>query len=54
VFALIAWSLSWLLIRPRKYFVESSRLRRGCCMRCGYDLQFNLAPGCPECGWRRQ
>jgi hypothetical protein len=54
VLAMIAWAFSWLLIWPGKYFVEASRLRRGCCMRCGYDLQFNLAAGCPECGWRRQ
>jgi hypothetical protein len=37
----------------RRFVRESLRLRRGCCMRCGYDLRFDLARGCPECGWRR-
>jgi hypothetical protein len=40
-------------IRFRHYLKESNRLRRGCCMVCGYDLRFDLAKGCPECGWRR-
>jgi hypothetical protein len=38
----------------RKFVRESLWLRRGCCMRCGYDLRFDLARGCPECGWRRE
>jgi hypothetical protein len=46
--------LWWLLIWPRKFVVESMRLRRGQCMRCGYELQYDFAAGCPECGWRRQ
>lgn len=29
------------------------RLRRGRCLKCGYDLRGNLAAGCPECGWGR-
>jgi hypothetical protein len=37
----------------RRFVRESLRLRRGQCMRCGYDLRFDLAAGCPECGWRR-
>ena len=32
---------------------EFHRLRRGRCVQCGYDLRFDFAPGCPECGWRR-
>lgn len=30
-----------------------ARKRRGRCLRCGYDLRDNPAPGCPECGWNR-
>jgi len=37
----------------RRFIVESRRLRRGCCMKCGYDLRWEIARGCPECGWRR-
>lgn len=29
------------------------RKARGLCVRCGYDLRFDLAGGCPECAWRR-
>ena len=44
----------WLIaVVLRRFVVESMRLRRGRCMQCGYDLRFDLAPGCPECGWRR-
>ncbi len=28
-------------------------MRRGCCPRCGYDLQHRFQGGCPECSWRR-
>jgi hypothetical protein len=38
----------------RRFLREGSRARRGCCVQCGYDLRFDLAAGCPECGWRRQ
>jgi hypothetical protein len=37
----------------RRFVRQSLWLRRGCCMQCGYDLRFDLAAGCPECGWRR-
>ncbi len=30
------------------------RRRRGRCPTCAYDLNHNLATGCPECGWRRE
>jgi hypothetical protein len=46
--------LGWLLLtRPTRFLAESFRARRGACVRCGYDLQFDLKHGCPECGWRR-
>jgi hypothetical protein len=38
---------------PRRFFVEVSRMRRGCCISCGYQLQYDFVRGCPECGWRR-
>ena len=53
VFAVVCALAWWLLTRPAKFLTESVRARRGCCLRCGYDLQYNLAAGCPECGWRR-
>jgi hypothetical protein len=38
---------------PRRFVMELSRMRRGCCLRCGYQLGFDFRSGCPECGWRR-
>ncbi|HEV8379821.1 MAG TPA: hypothetical protein VGP99_13295 [Tepidisphaeraceae bacterium] len=38
---------------PRRFVLELSRMRRGCCLRCGYQLGFDFRSGCPECGWRR-
>ncbi len=38
---------------PRRFVVEVSRMRRGCCLACGYQLGFDFRSGCPECGWRR-
>jgi len=29
------------------------RKLRGYCTVCGYDLQYEYATGCPECGWNR-
>jgi len=43
----------WLLVRPRRMVVELLRMRRGCCIACGYELDFDFRAGCPECGWRR-
>ncbi|HEY7090964.1 MAG TPA: hypothetical protein VH518_22900 [Tepidisphaeraceae bacterium] len=40
--------------RLRRLLREGRWARRGCCVKCGYDLRFDLAAGCPECGWRRQ
>jgi hypothetical protein len=47
------WALHWMLTRPRRFVLEVSRLKRGCCIACGYDLGFEFTRGCPECGWRR-
>jgi hypothetical protein len=46
-------ALRWLITRPFRLAVELSRLRKGCCIACGYDLGYDFRAGCPECGWRR-
>jgi hypothetical protein len=46
----VAW---WVLTRPRAIVREFMRLRRGQCLRCGYNLLYDFARGCPECGWLR-
>ena len=43
----------WLLAAPRRFFREASRMRRGCCVACGYDVRYDFVGGCPECGWNR-
>jgi hypothetical protein len=42
-----------LLLAPGRFLREVSRLRSGRCIACGYDLGYDFARGCPECGWRR-
>ena len=41
------------LALPRRFVLELARMRRGCCLACGYQLGFDFRSGCPECGWRR-
>src|SRR5207237_8591311 len=53
-YAIILAGLYWALVVPRRFVRELGRMRRGCCVACGYDLGFDFAPGCPECGWRRE
>jgi hypothetical protein len=49
-----AWYLLYLAATaPRRFFRETSRFRKGCCIQCGYDLGYDFIQGCPECGWRR-
>jgi hypothetical protein len=49
-----ALAVVWIvLVWPRRFIVEVARLKRGCCVRCGYDLGYDFPRGCPECGWRR-
>jgi len=43
----------WMLVKPRRLLLELLRMRRGCCIACGYELDFDFRSGCPECGWRR-
>ena len=46
-------SFGWI---PRRYSVarKACAMRLGHCPHCKYDLQHDLAVGCPECGWRRE
>jgi hypothetical protein len=52
-FGLILAGLYWILVKPRRLVLELLRMRRGCCIACGYELDFDFRSGCPECGWRR-
>jgi len=52
-YGVVLLGLFWALTAPRRFVREVGRMRRGCCIACGYDLGFDFAPGCPECGWRR-
>jgi hypothetical protein len=52
-YAVVLFLLHWAMTRPIRFVREVSRLRRGGCVVCGYDLGFDFIHGCPECGWRR-
>ena len=46
-------AILWLPFAPfqlRRYV----RVKRGHCIKCGYDLRGDFSAGCPECGWRRE
>ncbi|UCD74083.1 MAG: hypothetical protein JSV91_09865 [Phycisphaerales bacterium] len=47
----------WLLIRGpfvlRLHLCRRIRMKRGRCLKCGYDLRGDYDSGCPECGWNR-
>ncbi|MCC6678773.1 MAG: hypothetical protein IT436_16700 [Phycisphaerales bacterium] len=43
----------WGLKRMSRVACERSRLRRGLCPSCAYDLRGDHAGGCTECGWGR-
>lgn len=45
--------LFWLVVATVRAHRQLSRLRRGRCPVCRYDLRYDLTRGCPECGWRR-
>ena len=53
VFAILFRLIYLTLAVPRRFVLELARMRRGCCLRCGYQLGFDFQKGCPECGWRR-
>ena len=45
----------WLFIRGPFVLRRHLRLKRGHCLKCGYDLQgLPLDRKCPECGWNRE
>jgi hypothetical protein len=54
VFAPLVALLHFLVVVPRRFITEVARVRRGACIRCGYDLGYDFRAGCPECGWRRE
>jgi hypothetical protein len=54
LYAIFWGGLLALILLPRRFFIEVSRLRRGCCVACGYDIGYDFPRGCPECGWRRE
>jgi hypothetical protein len=43
-------AILWLLIRGSFVLRRSSRVRRGLCGACGYDLRGASHSACPECG----
>jgi hypothetical protein len=53
LYAAILLVLYLSTFRLRRILRESSRLRHGCCIRCGYDLRYDFVHGCSECGWNR-
>ena len=53
-FYALCWLTLWATLTiPRRFVRDLSRVRRGACIGCGYDLGFDFVHGCPECGWRR-
>jgi hypothetical protein len=53
LFGTVLAALWAMAVVPRRFFREVSRMKRGCCVACGYDLGYDFRGGCPECGWRR-
>jgi len=43
----------WALLFLARSARPTLRRHRGLCPKCAYDLERNLAAGCPECGWNR-
>jgi hypothetical protein len=43
-----------LLFAPFRPAARLMRMQRGACVSCGYDLRYNFAAGCPECGYMRR
>jgi len=52
-YGLFLAAVYWMLVKPRRLLLELRRMRCGCCIACGYELDFDFRSGCPECGWRR-
>ncbi len=47
-------AILWLLTLGPFTLRRVIRRKRGCCIKCGYDLRGDFSGGCPECGWRRE
>ena len=47
-------ALAFLALLNGRVIRQWHRYRRGRCPKCRYDVRFNFASGCTECGWRRQ
>lgn len=49
-----AGALLFAFVRaPVRFVRRMSRMQRGACPRCGFDLAYDFAAGCPECGLAR-
>lgn len=48
---MVASSVVWVVVAKIRAI---SRIWRGNCAVCGYQLRGDLAKGCPECGWNRE
>ncbi len=46
-------ALLWLITLGQFTARRMIRVKRGLCLKCGYDLRGTSGGGCPECGWRR-
>ncbi len=45
-------TILWLPFAPFQ-LQRYVRVKRGHCIKCGYDLRGGFSAGCPECGWQR-
>ena len=36
------------------YIRRAKRRKRGCCIKCAYDLRGDYSAGCPECGYGKE
>jgi hypothetical protein len=54
LYSVVLAGLYYLLVLPKRFMREVSRVRAGRCIACGYDLGYDFVRGCPECGWRRE
>lgn len=53
VFGIVAPILLLSIVVARLLQIRLLRRQwRGWCLRCGYDLRFDVSRGCSECGWR--
>lgn len=48
------WALLWMHLQIGVLiWRRRSRVHRGRCIQCAYDLRGDFPSGCPECGWNR-